>query len=84
MLENLHLDNSNEITNNSKWKKIIYEEGGIRIFQTDTHSPFHKNSNRDIQQLQRFLLCQMKQYDSPLQLWDKAFVCHDKIFSHMD
>ena len=51
--EHPHRDNACKMTNHSKWKNILDKEGGINILQTDSHSPFKKNDNREIKQLQR-------------------------------
>ena len=60
IIEQLHSDNAWDTTKGSKQKSILEEETGVNISQTDPNSSFKNNSEREIQQLQRLSLCQMK------------------------
>ena len=48
--EHLHSENDWGIPKSKKWKKILDEEVGIKLLQTEIHSPFQNNAEREIQQ----------------------------------
>ena len=74
--ELIHSDNAWEIIKSKEWKKILEEEGFIKLYQIEPHSNFQENTRREIQQSQRLSLIQTKLYDVTIHLWDNTFVYH--------
>ena len=81
--ENLQSDNAWIMNKRNKRKKVIDKEGGIKVSQTEPHSPSQNKADWEIHKSQKLSLRQMSQYDAHLKLWDKELMYHAKILSRM-
>ena len=56
--DHIQSENSWVITNRNRCKKMLDEEGGIQVSQTEPHLPFQNNTKQEIQKPQRLFLYQ--------------------------
>lgn len=79
--EHLHADNALELTKAKNWKKVLDDEGGIRLTTTEPYS--QKDAEREIRLTEGLTLRQMSWYGTPIQLWDFAIEFHAEVRSRM-
>ena len=56
--EHLYSDKIWQINKNIKCQQVLYDEGWIKVSQTEPFPPFHNNAKRAIQQSQTLLIRQ--------------------------